>query len=67
MVTGLLSDLSTGESGDGLAVAVTSLDLRLPVEVRISGRGLWVSPPRGVMRTGFMVPHGRIRIRCGAD
>ena len=65
VVIGLLGELSAGEIAGGLTLAVTTLDLTLPVEARIGGQGLWVSPPRGVMRTGFAVPHGRIRLRCG--
>lgn len=65
LVIGLLGELSAGEIAGGLALAVTALEVSLPVEARIGGQGLLVSPPRGVMRTGFAVPHGRIRLRCG--
>jgi hypothetical protein len=67
LVIGLLSDLSASMVGAGAALEVTGLDISLPVEARIGRPGLWVSPPRGVMRTGFVAPHGRMRLRCGSE
>ena len=67
LVIGLLGELSASMAAGNVALEVTALDITLPVEARIGGPGLWVSAPRGVMRTGFVMPHGRMRLRCGSD
>jgi hypothetical protein len=46
-------------------VAVTSLDLDVPVETRLTEDGiLLASLPRGILATGFEPPVGRLRLHC---
>ena len=47
----------------GLGIEVTEVRMDLPVEARIvSGGAVEMSLPRGMMATGFGLPHGRLRI-----
>ncbi|HEY9442253.1 MAG TPA: hypothetical protein VIQ25_03330 [Gemmatimonadales bacterium] len=66
LVIGLLGELSASMVAGEAALEVTALDISLPIEARIGGPGLWVSAPRGVMRTGFVMPHSRMRLRCAS-
>lgn len=44
-------------------LAVTSVDLDLPIEHRVApGAKLELSLPRGVLSTGYVLPHGRLRL-----
>jgi hypothetical protein len=53
-----------GSPDEGARLRVTTLDLDLPIESRIvSGGVLQASLPRGLMATGFDLPHGRISAR----
>jgi hypothetical protein len=55
---------SAGGADDGVRLRVTSLDVDLPIESRIVEDGrLEASLPRGLMATGFDVPHGRLSAR----
>lgn len=67
LVIGLLGELSASMVAGEAALEVTALDISLPIEARIGGPGLWVSAPRGVMRTGFVMPHSRMRLHCASD
>jgi hypothetical protein len=67
LVIGLLGELSASMAAGEAALEVTALDISLPVEARIGSPGLWVSAPRGVMRTGFVMPHGRVQLRCRSE
>src|SRR5262249_55645935 len=59
-VTGRLP-FAAGEPAAGARLTVSTLDLDLPLEMRIeSGAELRVSLPRGRMATGFDLPLGRI-------
>jgi len=47
----------------GLGIEVTEVRMDLPVEARIvHGGAVEMSLPRGQLRTGFGVPHGRLRL-----
>ncbi|MFL5540756.1 MAG: hypothetical protein ACJ8J0_17320 [Longimicrobiaceae bacterium] len=47
----------------GLGIEVTEVRMDLPVEARIvRGGELEMSLPRGMMRTGFGMPLGRLRM-----
>jgi hypothetical protein len=47
----------------GLGMEVTEVRMDLPVEARIVGGGeVEMSLPRGMLRTGFGLPHGRLRV-----
>ena len=66
LVVEILGDLLSVGGQPGLMLAVTGLDVSLPVEVLIGANArLWLSPPRGVMRTGFEMPLGRVRMQYG--
>jgi hypothetical protein len=53
--------LEAGSVAAGASVAVSALDLDLPLEARIEdGAELRVSLPRGRLSTGFDVPLGRL-------
>jgi hypothetical protein len=55
---------SAGGADEGVRLRVTSLDLDVPIESRIVGGGLLeASLPRGLMATGFDLPHGRVSAR----
>jgi hypothetical protein len=48
---------------DGLGIEVTEVRMDLPVEARIvRGGAVEMSLPRGMMATGFGLPHGRLRL-----
>ena len=56
--------VGAGSPETGAVVAVTAVDVALPVEAHIGRDGeLRASLPRGRMTTGFQVPHGRLRAR----
>jgi hypothetical protein len=53
--------LEAGNAAVGARVAVSALDLDVPLEIRIDdGAELRVSLPRGRLATGFDPPHGRL-------
>jgi hypothetical protein len=59
-VTAMLP-LEAGSAAAGASVAVSTLDLDVPLEARIeAGAELRVSLPRGRLATGFDVPLGRL-------
>jgi hypothetical protein len=46
-------------------VAVTALDLDVPIETRFDEDGAVLATlPRGVLATGFETPMGRLRLHC---
>jgi hypothetical protein len=48
-----------------LRVAVTALDLDVPIETRFAEDGVVLATlPRGVLATGFETPVGRLRVHC---
>lgn len=52
----------------GLELAVDEVRLDLPVEARIvRGGAVEMSLPRGMLATGFSVPHGRLRLRLAGE
>ena len=52
---------SVGAPALGVALAITDIDVTLPLEARLGQGGeLRASLPRGRMATGFQVPHGRL-------
>lgn len=59
----LLGELSPTLRRDEEAtgVLVVGVDLDVPLETRISSRGLEATVPRGRLATGFDVPLGRLR------
>ena len=62
LLVDLLGSLTTGAGGaDGGAIEVTHADLDLPVESRLAPDGRCLaSLPRGLTKTGFDLPHGRL-------
>ena len=61
LVDSLLQGSARSVAEQGLSV--TSIDLDLPIEHRVSREaGLELSLPRGVLDTGFLLPHGRLRL-----
>ncbi len=69
-LTSLLVELADGlplGAGDpvaGVTVEVTSAEIDIPVESRITTAGEYrVSAPRGILATGFDTPHGRLVAR----
>lgn len=53
-----------GDAMRGVEVAVTSLDVDLPVEIRVDSRArIFASPPRGMWRAGFEIPLGSVKAR----
>lgn len=61
-ILGLEADLPVEHRERGVAVGVTGVELVLPVETRLGPSGLELTAPRGRMRTGFDVAHGRVRL-----
>lgn len=56
--------LTSGSERDGAMVEVTGLDVTIPVEARLGARGeVEASAPRGLLATGFDLPHGRLSAR----
>ena len=63
----LLRALPTSAGDEDSHIAVTDLDMTLPLEVRIDSRGtLKATLPRGRMTTGFELPHAHLRVRAEA-
>ncbi len=55
---------TSGGPDDGIALDVTSIEITLPIEARITDDGALVaSAPRGRMATGFTIPHAHVRAR----
>jgi hypothetical protein len=53
-----------GDAMRGVEVSVTSLDVDLPVEIRVDSRArILASPPRGMWRAGFEIPLGAVKAR----
>lgn len=66
LVTDIVDRIPTSAGGpdDGLALGVTSIEITLPIEARITDDGALVaSAPRGRMATGFAIPHAHLRAR----
>lgn len=63
LVLGLADGLPDDRDGDGVTITVAAVEVAVPVEARIDGDGLRASLPRGVMATGFSIPHGRMVAR----
>lgn len=52
----------------GLGIVVSEVSLDLPVEARIvRGGAVEMSLPRGMLSTGFSLPHGRLRLRFAEE
>jgi hypothetical protein len=63
----LMRSLPTSAGDEDSQIAVTDLDLEVPLEARIESRGtLKATLPRGRMSTGFDVPLARLRVRAEA-
>lgn len=69
LLAALVLDLpqTAGGAADGGAIAVTGVELDVPVEARIGPGGvLYATLPRGRLATGFSIPHGRLGVRVDA-
>lgn len=69
LLVDLLDSLTTGAGGadDGVAIEVTYASLDLPVESSLGADGRCLaSLPRGMTKTGFDLPHGRLVVHIGA-
>ena len=56
--------IEAGDAASGVLLEVTEVDLRLPIEVRITEGGeLTATAPRGRLATGFDLPHAHIAAR----
>ena len=64
LLVDLLGSLTTGAGGrDDGAIEVTHADFDLPVESRLAPDGRCLaSLPRGLTKTGFDLPHGRLLV-----
>ncbi len=52
----------------GLGLSVAEVTLDLPIEARIVRAGeVEMSLPRGMLATGFGLPHGRLRMRLAEE
>lgn len=69
LLVDLLASLTTGAGGadDGVAIEITHARLDLPVESSLAGDGRCLaSLPRGLTKTGFDLPHGRLVVHIEA-
>jgi hypothetical protein len=56
--------LLDGAGASQAGLAVTAVDVTVPIEARVDRDGqLRASLPRGVMATGFQLPHARLHAR----
>jgi hypothetical protein len=52
-----------GRATDGIRVAITSVEMNLPIESRMMGGRFSACLPRGCWQSGFEVPHGALAAR----
>lgn len=58
------SERASGRAAQA-GLIVSELQLDLPVEARFAEDGdVLMTLPRGLLATGFSLPHGRLRVTC---
>jgi hypothetical protein len=59
--------LGSGDERDGLSLAVTEVEIEIPIEHRLSAEGLHAEAPGTRLVTGFKSHSGRMRARFCED